>query len=229
MPAPSLLSKILPYRNQPIILGYILPMMMFMVLTNVESLVPESFYVGFYGLKIAVVTGLLMFFRQPWRELKWDRQSGCWAIVIGVLVFLQWVGIENNLAYPHLGARLGYNPFESLTGLQLPIFLILRFWGLVVMVPIMEEIFWRSFLLRYIRNSNFTSLKLGDANLTSFMAVAVGFALFHSEWLVAFITAILYGGLMLRTRSLGACIIAHGLTNFLLGLYILWAQDWKFW
>jgi len=37
------------------------------------------------------------------------------------------------------------------------------------------------------------------------------------------------GGLLVFTRSLGACILMHGVTNFLLGAYVLWTHDWKFW
>jgi membrane protease YdiL (CAAX protease family) len=48
-------------------------------------------------------------------------------------------------------------------------------------------------------------------------------------WPTAIVYGLLIGGLLVATRSLGACIIAHGVTNFLLGAYVLVTQDWKYW
>jgi membrane protease YdiL (CAAX protease family) len=31
---------------------------------------------------------------------------------------------------------------------------------------------------------------------------------------------------MVRTRSLWACVVAHGVTNLLLGLYVVYSGDW---
>ena len=37
------------------------------------------------------------------------------------------------------------------------------------------------------------------------------------------------GALLVYTKSLGACIIAHAVTNLLLALYVLKTHDWAFW
>jgi membrane protease YdiL (CAAX protease family) len=53
----------------------------------------------------------------------------------------------------------------------------------------------------------------------------------HIQWITAVVWAVMIGLLLLKTRSIGSCIIAHGVTNFLLGAYVLfWTpHDWYFW
>jgi hypothetical protein len=40
---------------------------------------------------------------------------------------------------------------------------------------------------------------------------------------------LMIAALLVYTRSLGACIIAHGVTNLLLGGYVLYTKSWYFW
>ena len=61
------------------------------------------------------------------------------------------------------------------------------------------------------------------------VVVSLLFCTVHFEWLTAIVWGFMIGGLLLYTRSLGACIIMHGVTNFLRGAYVLWTHDWKFW
>ena len=45
----------------------------------------------------------------------------------------------------------------------------------------------------------------------------------------AIVWGLLIAVLLVRTRSLGACIVAHAVTNFLLGAYVLYTREWFFW
>jgi CAAX prenyl protease-like protein len=109
-------------------------------------------------------------------------------------------------------------------------FLALRFYGLVLMVPVMEEVFWRSFLLRFATDlDDFKRVPIGTFSTTAFFVSSAMFAAAHSEWLVAFICAAAYAYLYRVTRSLFACIVAHSVTNLALGIYILITGDWKYW
>jgi CAAX prenyl protease-like protein len=106
-----------------------------------------------------------------------------------------------------------------------------RFLRLVVVVPLVEEIFWRGFLMRYLIQEDFQRVPFGAFQWKSFLAVAVLFMLVHStsDYPAAFLTGLLYNGLACRTRSLMACVLAHAFTNLLLGLYIMKTQQWGFW
>jgi CAAX prenyl protease-like protein len=106
-----------------------------------------------------------------------------------------------------------------------------RFLRLVVVVPLVEEIFWRGFLQRYLINERFTSVPFGKYTPLSFWAVAVAFMLVHNppDWPAALLTGAIYGWVAVHTKSLAACVVAHAVTNLALGIYILQTRQWGFW
>jgi CAAX prenyl protease-like protein len=106
-----------------------------------------------------------------------------------------------------------------------------RFARLVVVVPLVEEIFWRGFLLRYLIREDFENVALGTFRPLSFFGVAGLFMLAHgmSDWPSAFATGLIYNGLLVKTKSLTACVAAHAITNLGLGFYIMKTQQWGFW
>lgn len=219
-------SPPLPY---PLWAAYVVPMALFMALTALEGYAPKQ-YVWLVLAKAVVVTMALVYFRPPWKEIRAEARVLVPAVVVGLVVFAEWVLLDRWIPYPHIGSRAGLNPFTAIESEPLRLlFLVIRFYVLVLMVPVMEEIFWRSFLLRYFTNPDFAALPVGTFSWGAFALVAGGFALAHSEWLVALLCAAAYGLLLRQTRSLFACIVAHAVTNLALGIYILIAHDWKYW
>ena len=204
-------------------------MVTFLLLTTLEGVGDKSLYLWLYGLKVVIVTTLLLFFSQPRQDIRWSRRVLLPAITIGLAVFALWIALEQWFPYPHLGERVGFNPFAELGGWYLPVFLTLRVYGLVLMVPVMEELFWRSFLLRYFTDPDFQKVPMGAFSGPAFGIVAIAFGLSHSEWLVAILCACAYALLLKVTRSLYACVVAHITTNLALGCYIIWAQAWTYW
>src|SRR6202030_3615984 len=98
-----------------------------------------------------------------------------------------------------------------------------RFLRLVLVVPLLEEIFWRGFLLRYLINEKFTGVRMGAFSWLSFAVVTLGFGFTHSQadWLAALVTGALYNFVAYRTKSLASCVAAHAITNLLLGIWIV--------
>jgi len=92
-------------------------------------------------------------------------------------------------------------------------------------------LFWRDFLWRQILAPNdFKLAAVGEWSLSALLIVSVAFATVHGNWwLTAIVWAMMVGGLLAYTKSLGACIIAHATTNLLLAVYVLVSQDWAFW
>ena len=93
----------------------------------------------------------------------------------------------------------------------------------------MEELFWRSFLLRYAINPDFRTVRLGTFSLFSFSAIVVLFGLEHYRVIQGMIAGVIYTWLVIHQKSLKGCIIAHGVTNLGLGIYVLWTDNWIFW
>lgn len=151
-------------------------------------------------------------------------------IAIGIAVFALWISPQTWFGFP---PRIeGFNPtiFEGQPALYWPN-LIFRFLRLVVVVPLVEEIFWRGFLLRYLIKEDFESVPLGTFSWLSFLVVAIAFALSHSsqDWPAAIATGLLYNAVLYWTRSLSTCVLTHAITNLLLGLWIMRTGQWGFW
>jgi CAAX prenyl protease-like protein len=133
----------------------------------------------------------------------------------------------------HQPARLeGFDP--ALFAGQPPFYwaeLGLRFLRLVIVVPLLEEIFWRGFLLRFLINEQFDAVPFGAYTHVANAVVAIGFMLEHSpqDRAAALATGLLYNGVAFRTRSLSSCVLAHALTNALLGAFIMATHQWGFW
>ena len=109
--------------------------------------------------------------------------------------------------------------------------ILFRFLRLVVVVPLVEEVFWRGFLLRFIIDEHFERVPFGKFTWLSFAVVTFAFTFTHSrpDWPAAFITGALYNVVAYRTQSLASCVLAHAVTNLLLGLWIMQTRQWGFW
>ena len=190
----------------------------------------ETLHVWVYPVKTAVVGGLLLFFWLKFEELKtpvlatW--QEGFMVLGIGVLVYVLWVRMDWPWAIQ--GELTGYDPFQN--GQTAGMFLAgIRTFGASVVVPIMEELFWRSFLIRWIVNTRFESVPLGTFTVGSFLITVVLFGLEHNLWLAGMMAGAAYNVLLYRTGRIWPCILAHGLTNFLLGVHVFVTQEWQWW
>jgi len=166
------------------------------------------------------------------------------AIAIGLLGGAIWIGIcrlelENRLLAPiglggllGLGSRAALNPFELL-GDQPPImvaFLAVRFAGLVLVVPLIEEMFLRGFVMRFVESVDWHRLPLGEIGAAGIATGTIYGMLTHpAELFAAAVWFSLITGLMLKTRNIWDCVAAHAVTNLTLGVYILYSGRWELW
>lgn len=207
------------------------PFALFGLLTMVEGQVPQGYYPIVYVFKVCAVTAALYVAGAARHDISPGARHVPLAVVMGALVFIAWVAVDTWVPYPHLGSRAGYNPFEKLVSpaWAAPVFLAARFYGLVLMVPVMEELFMRSFLLRYFTSPRFRDVPIGTFSASAFGIVTALSAASHPEWLVAIIASAAYAWLLRRTRSLFAVVLAHAVTNAALGVYVVFTGDWKYW
>jgi CAAX prenyl protease-like protein len=97
-------------------------------------------------------------------------------------------------------------------------------------VPIAEELFWRAWLMRWLIDNNFLSVRLGTYAPLAFFATALLFASEHGPyWDVGLVTGLLYNLWMVRTKSVADCILMHGVTNAVLSGYVLATGNWQYW
>jgi len=124
----------------------------------------------------------------------------------------------------------GFRPWEFVENFYLAILVIaLRVAGAVLVVPIVEELFWRGWLQRWLINENFTSVRIGQFTPFSFAVVTVMFALVHPQVFVALFAGLLFGWWVVKTKSLWDVVLSHAVANLLLAVYVLWTGRWYFW
>jgi CAAX prenyl protease-like protein len=100
----------------------------------------------------------------------------------------------------------------------------------VTIVPIVEELFWRGWLMRWLIQPDFQRVRLGTYAPVAFWVTAILFASEHGPyWDVGLATGIIYNLWMLRTRSIADCILMHAVTNAALSSYVIAGSQWQYW
>ncbi len=212
--------------------AYFVPMAVFMAFTwaggNWTGFYPLS-----YVLKTAMVAILLVAFWGHYTPIRWTYW---WlGVIVGMIGVVQWVGGEKLLlhvwpGYPRPTGTV-FDPTGAFTSSwMLYGFIAVRWAGAALLVPVMEELFWRDFLWRQVAAPNdFKLAAVGEWDWKAVAMVTLLFSGVHGQWVMAIVWGLMIAGLLIYTRSLGACIVAHAVTNFLLGAYVLAYRDWGFW
>ncbi len=184
-----------------------------------------------YPVKALTVGALLFLFRKHYDELSLKDLATIPAtmatIGVGLLVFVLWINMDWTLGAA--GVPQGFNP-ALLPGDNTRIIMTLfRMAGAVLIVPLMEELFWRSFLIRYIIDKNFDRVPMGAFTWASFLITVVLFGLEHNYIYAGIMAGVIYNLLLYRTRSLAQCVLAHAVTNLALAVYVINSGKWQFW
>jgi CAAX prenyl protease-like protein len=166
-----------------------------------------------------------------WQDYAWGPpRHMVFTLAVAVATFFIWIAPQEVFHQPR---RLdGFDPwFFGDHGGVPAMSIIVRFIRLVVVVPLLEEIFWRGFLLRYLIHHDFMRVPFGTFRWSSFCAVSLLFAVAHwgPDFVPALITGALFNLVAYRTKSLVCCVITHAVTNLLLGIYIMKTGQWGFW
>jgi CAAX prenyl protease-like protein len=204
------------------------PFFIFLALTFCQGEFGAASTYWFYLAKTLAGAWLVWEMKPLVSEMRW---AVSWeAIIVGVGIFAVWVGFDP--FYPHLmkGGATG-NPNEQFgEGSMLAWFFIaVHILGMTIVVPPLEEVFYRSFFYRYVANQNFLSVPLNQFLPLPFFATAIVFGSAHNEWLAGILCGAAYQWLVIRKNRLGDAMTAHAITNFLLGAWIVWRGAWHFW
>ncbi len=220
-------------------IAYFLPMGLFLGFVWLATHWP-SWYPAIYVVKTVVVAAALIILWPHYTKIRWNYW---WlGIIFGIVGIVQWIGMQLLLQKYFAFFRPGgnsFDPFAFFSGagerdgfiVERNAFIAFRWAAAVLVVPVMEELFWRDFLWRQILAPNdFKLAAVGEWAWTPFLIVSAAFGTVHGNWwLTAIVWALLIGILLVKTKSLGACIIMHATANLLLGAYVLYTHDWSFW
>ena len=204
---------------------FVAPFFLFMLCLSVEGFFPDRHYL-LYPIKTILVAAVLAWYGRALPSLTPSAPMG--SVGLGVAAVVLWIALDPLLVH-YDQPLVGRNPFHLYPAAEAWMLVGFRWAGITLVVPVMEELFWRGFLMRWLIKEDFTSVPLGTYRPLSFWITTACFAAVHGpEWPLAVVAGLLYGGWFVRTKSLGNVMLAHGVTNFLLVLYCLTANDWHF-
>ena len=181
-----------------------------------------------YPLQIGAVLALLGAMWRQYDELhRFTLQlpQTLLALAVGGIVTVLWVLLDES--WMIAGAAHGDDPRTE--GRIDPLLAALRLLGAALVVPIMEELFWRSFLMRWIEHADFRLVDPGRIGVKAFAVPTLLFGVEHHLWLAGVVAGGAYGLLYLRHRNLWSPVLGHAVTNGLLGIWVLATGDWAFW
>lgn len=225
----------------------VIPFVLFMVLLAVRGNLPEGGPIDprwVYGVSVLVVGASLVYFWRRYEEL--GRGSGITfkqallSIAVGLAVFQLWIVLtEPWMMTDQLmamvfgtkevgGATASFRPVDAEGQLQWGL-IVVRWIGAALLVPVMEELFWRSFLMRWLDKQDFDRLPVAEVTLRAMVLSTLAFMLAHTQWLGAIVAGLAYAWLYRRTGSLWAPILAHAVTNGVLGVWVVVLGQWQFW
>jgi CAAX prenyl protease-like protein len=212
--------------------AYIAPFLLYVGLMGIENTAKLPAQV-FYPIRCALCAAVVLWLSS--RRLGPRPTRAVASIALGAAVFLVWIGPDVLFGYRHfwLFENSLFGPAASAASPELRAstsFRLARTLGSTLVVPVVEELFWRGWLMRWLIHHQFTKVPLGAYAPSAFWIVALLFASEHGPyWEVGLAAGILYNWWMLRTHNLADCILAHTVTNGLLSAYVLVADQWQYW
>ena len=221
-------------ENANVTTSYVAPFTTFMLFVALAHWLPVSPAL-LYPVRVVVVATVLMGCSRHLISFRARNWAG--SLLMGIAVFGMWIapdilwpGYRGHWLFDNflVGSAQSSIPHDAKVS---PIFLAFRVFGSVALVPIVEEFFWRGWLMRWlIRPEDFRSVRLGTYTHYSFWITAILFGAEHgSYWDVGLLAGILYNWWMVRAGRLADCIVAHAITNGMLAAYVLYWGQWQYW
>lgn len=226
-------------RSTPMI-ARVAPYIIFVALTALQGKFGEASKYWFYFAKSVVGVWLIWAVWPVVKEMRWTFSLE--AVLVGVGVIVAWIALDR--FYPKLDEIFNWlfnrppsepvkawNPHEQFgVGSDMAwLFIMTRILGSTLVVPPLEEMFFRSFVYRYVIKQDFEQVSLRIFHLGSFVITSVLFAFIHREWLAGILCGMAYQWLVLRKGHLGDAMTAHAISNLLLGGWVVYKGAWQFW
>ncbi|MCP3874558.1 MAG: CPBP family intramembrane metalloprotease [Desulfobacteraceae bacterium] len=232
-------NKIKKLYNRDLLLPYGLPYFAYVGIVSLgqDRLPVEVIYI----LEIMIVPLLLYWAWKWYAPIKGPEKvtgSIFYGIVFGILGLVVWC----LLLAPFIDIK--GEPWDK-TGF------FLRLFTAAIIVPVFEELFIRGYIFRLAlqwdnnrKNKNIASplnesldhnsindVKPGAWSVMAIAISTIAFSAGHMpvEWVAAVAYSILMSILWMIRKDLLSCIVAHGVTNLTLGLYVWYTGNWGFW
>lgn len=201
-------------------LPYLLPITVQLLLTLILSAFQEEVDLA-YPVRLVVVCAVLWAYRGSYTASGLYAQPTVSACALGALVYIVWVWM--------IPEKPAESPLELLPGSLVTLWLLSRLLGAVIVVPVIEELAFRGYLLRRLQSRWFDEVPLGQLTLASVLLSSLAFGLLHQAWVAGVVAGVAYA-LATRIRgNLNDPVVAHATTNLCLALHVAYWQRWDLW
>lgn len=205
-----------------------------------------------YAIKTVLCAALFLWLK-PWKVYSALKRANILpAVLIGLLVAVIWILPETQTIGTHLpGVRDFYHRWMIMIPGSLPAYYpelppgniawsyspreagwaltIMKLIGSSCVIAVIEEFFFRGFLYRWLSHTRFWMQPLTEFDLQPFLIMVVVFGVEHDRWLVGMVAGAIYGAFVILRGDIWAAALAHGITNFALGLYVIMTGEYAFW
>ncbi len=213
------------------------PFAAFMAVLALRGVAPADGSWGFdvrwlYAAQALLPAALLALWWREYGELSYQTlptgREALWAVAVGLLVFGLWVHLDAAWMTLDVATSEAFVPRDASGALQWPLIAV-RTAGATLLVPVMEELFWRSFLMRWLQAPLFEAVPPQRVALRAVVLSTFVFVLAHTLWLAAALAGLAYAALYIRSGKLWLAVIAHAVTNAALGVWVVATGNWQFW
>lgn len=231
---PRWVTRLAEQRPDVVLMG---PYMAYLLLLPLQDMVPAAYKpwaIAARGIGSLAVAWTLRRHFPDMGQWRWGV-----GITAGILAAAGWVAGQYLFIKLGWGGRLFLfpgvheptDPREAISTFSWWSQVVLRITVATTAVPVVEELFWRAFLLRALIDwHRFEKIPLGTFTWMSFLGTSLLSMLQHPDnWGVSVLCWFFYNGLFYWTRSVRCLILTHGVTNLALYLYVVYREDWLFW
>lgn len=213
---------------------YILPYVSFLILVELGRRVPDALALPMLAIKPSVPAALMFYYARQgaYPELRGFLRKGvAWIgvdVAVGLGLAVLWVAPYLWIAAIRPESLEGFDPAIAGEALA-PVAMSLRFAGYALVTPFFEELFIRSFVMRYADvypgPGDFRALPLARFTWRSFATTVVVFSIGHVpwEWWVAVPWVVLTNLWFYRRGHIGSVILVHAVTNAAILVWVLLA------
>ena len=193
--------------------------------------IPFAAYPFIYSLRIVAT---MLAIARSWTPIRrWWGRPTWWPPLVGLALVVPWVvlaSLQREAGWASaVGERAAFNPFAACNESAVPMwaFVTIRAIGLIAVVPLVEELFLRGFLMRYVIREDFWTVRFGTLTFSAAAACLFYAVASHpSECVAAAGWFAVVTGIAAATRRPIDAILAHAATNLALGTYVLLTANW---
>lgn len=201
--------------------AYLAPLLATMIAAVLTSMWREGVVDEWYFVRLAAAATVLLLVR---RSLPAPSLSLSWMpILVAAAVAALWIPLSEGDGKPVLEALSGMSPAGRLSWISA------RVVGSCLVIPVVEELAFRGFLLRWIVSPDFEDLPARAWTWPAVILSSLAFGALHDAWLLGTAAGLAFAAARLWRGRLSDAIVAHALVNAAIAAAVLLGGRWDLW